>query len=281
MIVPVRNGAASLPALLSSLSAQTLAGDRFEVVVVDNASSDGTAEIAGRHGARVAREPVANRALARNAGAAVAASRLLAFTDGDCVADPGWLEALLAASATAPLVAGEVKLRVGWRPNAIERFEALWRFGQSAWVERDGWAATANLLVHADAFEAIGGFDGSWRHLGEDADLCLRAGAAGYGLRFCPDAVVHHAGERSLIPFVRRCFLHGYSANQAHYRLAAGHRAWREPHDAIRGDGALRRLGQRPERFDRREWRRMAAVARAGYGARVAGSVWAELVHAR
>ena len=58
----------------------------------------------------------------------------------------------------APLVAGDVRVRVREHPNAIERYEAMWRFGQASWV-RQGWAATANLLVHAEAFEAVGGFD--------------------------------------------------------------------------------------------------------------------------
>ncbi|HKP92107.1 MAG TPA: glycosyltransferase family 2 protein [Thermoleophilaceae bacterium] len=280
VIVPVRNGADSLPPLLESIRAQTLARERFEVVVVDNDSSDGTAEVAAAHGARVVEEPVANRSRARNRGAAAAQARLYAFTDADCVADPGWLEALLACAGRAPLVAGEVELRVSEQPNAIERFEALWRFGQSAWVDQ-GWAATANLLVEAEAFEAIGGFDSSWRHIGEDVDFCWRARDAGYGLGFCPDARVGHLAESEPRPFLRRFFLHGYSVNQVFYRWGEGYQAWRRPRPALRGDRALREYGHSPESFDAGEWRRMARLARLGYATRVAGSAWAELSRAR
>jgi glycosyltransferase involved in cell wall biosynthesis len=280
VIVPVRNGARSLPSLLASLEAQTLAKDRFEVIVIDNDSSDGTGEIASRHGAKVVYEPVANRARARNRGASEASGPLYAFTDADCVADPRWLEELLRHAGEAPLLAGEVRLRTRPDPNSIERFEALWRFGQESWV-RQGWAATANLLVHAEAFAAVGGFDPSWRHIGEDVDLCFRARAAGYELAYCSSAIVEHAGERALGPLLRRCFLHGYSVNQAFYRLGAGHRAWRNPAPALLGDRALRQIGHSPERFDPDEWRRMARLARLGYAARVAGSLWAELRHAR
>src|SRR5438270_12505420 len=136
VIVPVRNGAGSLPPLLESLRVQTLPGDRYEVIVVDNDSSDGTAGVAERHGARVVHEPIANRSRARNRGADAARTRLYAFTDADCVAHARWLEALFGSAPTAPLVAGEVELRVSDRPNAIERFEKLWRFGQRAWVEQ-------------------------------------------------------------------------------------------------------------------------------------------------
>jgi GT2 family glycosyltransferase len=280
VIVPARNAAGSLPPLLRSMDAQTLPRERFEVIVVDNDSSDGTAEVAERHGAKVLREPIANRSRARNRGAQAAAASLYAFTDADCAARPGWLEALLGCAGLAPLVAGEVKLRVSRAPNAVERFETLWRFGQSAWVEQ-GWAATANLLVHAEAFEAIGGFDETWRHIGEDVDFCFRARDAGYALGYCPDALVDHDGESELRPFLRRFFLHGYSANQAFYRFGVGHRAWRDPLPALAGDSALRRYGHAPNGFDTAEWRRMARLARAGYAARVAGSVWAEARRAR
>jgi GT2 family glycosyltransferase len=280
VIVPVRNGAESLPPLLRSLDAQTLPRERFEVIVVDNASTDGTAEVAARHGAEVVHEPIANRSRARNRGAAAASTRLYAFTDADCVARPRWLEALLGCADRAPLVAGEVELDVGERPNRIERYERLWRFGQRAWVEQ-GWAATANLLVHAEAFDSVSGFDPSWRHIGEDVDFCWRARDAGHGLGYCPDAVVGHHGESELRPFLRRLFLHGYSVNQVHYRWGAGYQTWRRPRPALWGDRALREIGHAPDAFERAEWRRMARLARLGYAARVAGSAWAELARAR
>jgi GT2 family glycosyltransferase len=280
VIVPVRNGAESLTRLLESLARQTLASDRFEVIVVDNDSSDGTAEVGRRHGAEVVYEPIANRSRARNRGAAAASTSLYAFTDADCVADPRWLEALLDCAGEAPLIAGAVRISTSEDPNALERFEALWRFGQEAWVER-GWAATANLLVEAAAFEATGGFDPTWRHIGEDVDFCLRARAAGHRLSYCPGAAVSHRAERAWRPFMRRFFLHGYSVNQTYHRWGIGYRAWRRPLPALVGDRALREVGHSPDGFEPREWRRMARLARLGYAARVAGSLWADLVRAR
>lgn len=281
VIVPVRNGARSLPRLLSSIEAQSLPRERFELIVVDNASTDATAQIARARGATVVHEPIPNRSRARNRGVRAANTRLYAFTDADCVAEPNWLEALLRCVDRAPLVAGEVRLCVSAAPNAIERFEALWRFGQEAWVREQGWAATANLLVHAEAFAAIGGFDPAWRHIAEDVDFCLRAAAAGYALDFCSEAVVEHLAERELVPLLRRFFRHGYSSNQAVHRLGVGHRAWRDPGPALRGDRVLRSYGREPGGFEPGEWRRMVRLARAGYAVRVAGSMWAELTRAR
>lgn len=280
-MVPVRNGAATLPKLLQSLEAQTLGRERFEVIVVDNCSADGTASVASTHGAYVVSEPIPGRSRARNRGAREARGRRYAFTDADCVADREWLEAFGACADMAPLVAGDVRLLLSERPNAVERFEARWRFGQQAWVEAQGWAATANLLVSADAFEAIGGFDPAWRMGGEDVDFCFRARDAGLKLGFCGRAVVEHEAESRLPPLLRRAFMHGYSINQAFYRLGAGYRAWRDPRPALGGDAALRRFGMTPQAVEPAEWRRLARLARLEYAGRIAGSLWAEASRAR
>jgi GT2 family glycosyltransferase len=276
VIVPVRNGARSLAALLQSLDRQTLARDRFEVIVVANGSADASPQIAAAHGARVLQEPIANRSQARNRGVQAARSRLYAFTDADCVASPRWLEALLACRNAGSVVAGAVELGVSDSPNAIERFERLWRFGQEAWVLQ-GWAATANLLVHREAFEAVGGFETAYRHGGEDADFCLRAGAAGHTLAYCPGAVVRHPGERALGPFLARFFRHGHGSSQVFYRLGQGYRAWRDPVPAVWGDRALRQIGHAPDRFPPQEWQTMVRLARVGYVVRIVGSLWAEV----
>lgn len=280
VIVPVRNGEDSLPALLASIAAQTLERERFELIVVDNASTDQTAELARASGATVVHEPKPNRSRARNAGARAARADVFAFTDADCEADPGWLAAFLACRGAAPLVAGDVRVSTGQPPNAVERFESLWRFGQEHWV-RDGWAATANLLVERSAFEAIGGFDTGWRHIGEDVDFCLRARRKGLALGWCPDAVVSHYAEDELWTMLKRAFFHGYSVNQAWYRIGAGARTWRRPWPAVLGDEALTSLGSSPERFDGAEWKRMRRLARAAYAMRTAGSAWAEIQRAR
>lgn len=273
VVIPVRDGERSLPALLDSLERQSLARERYEVIVVDNASRDATAQLAAARGAQVVTEPVPNRSRARNAGVAHAAAPLLAFTDADCVADEHWLAQLLAARDRAPLVAGRVELQTAAEPNAVERFEKRWRFSQRQWVEM-GWAATANLLVHREAFEQVGGFDPAYRHIAEDADFCIRAQRAGFALAYTPDALVLHDGEAALGPLLRRSFFHGYSANQAHHRLGLGHQAWRAPRAAVASSRALEFFGVADDPS-------LGRMAKATYAARLAGSVWAELRRAR
>jgi hypothetical protein len=93
--------------------------------------------------------------------------------------------------------------------------------------------------------------------------------------------MVEHEGERELGPLLRRCFRHGYSVNQAYYRLGAGYRPWRNPLPAVAGDKARRQFGSSSGSFGSPEWRRMTRIARMGYALRVAGSVWAQVVQAR
>jgi len=175
-------------------------------------------------------------------------------------------------------VAGPVELRAASPPGRCERLELLWRFDQAANVRERGWAASANLGVRRAAFESIGGFDDAYRQIGEDVDLCLRAGAAGLRLAYCADARVNHEAEQALGPILRRAFRHGWSSTQHARRLAgrAGWEYWRHPRPIFAGEWALRRFGADAEMHGD-----LVALARAEYAARVAGSAWAALRRVR
>ena len=91
VIVPVYNAESTLPDLLDSLFNQTHRG--FEIIVVDDCSSDSTAHIAKNYSCCLIRlKENRGPAYCRNIGAKKARGELLVFTDGDCRADPGWLE---------------------------------------------------------------------------------------------------------------------------------------------------------------------------------------------
>jgi glycosyltransferase involved in cell wall biosynthesis len=280
VIVPARDASDTLPALFDSLDRQTLERDAFEVIVIDNASRDDTAAVARARGAVVVEEPQPSRSRARNAGVRAARADLIAYTDADCVATPGWLAALRDALAEHALVAGPVHLTTGQPPNAVERFEGLWRFAQEAGV-KDGWAATANLGIRRSAHEDIDGFDVTYRQGGEDVDYCLRAGAKGHKISYAPDAVIEHYAESELRPMLKRAFVHGYSVHQINRRYGLGYRAWRRPEIVLRSGRSLTQMGLRPDAVPRAEWNRMRELARAYYGMRALGSAWAEIVRVR
>jgi glycosyltransferase involved in cell wall biosynthesis len=196
VVVPARDAAATLGRTISCLASQS--GD-YEVIVVDDGSTDETAELAARAGARVISASGLGSGAARNLGVEAASSDLIAFTDADCFPEPGWLAAGVARLADLDLVAGSV------RPDPTA---ALGPFDRTVWVEREtGLYETANLFIRRSLFERIGGFEPwlsdpgpkrGWTNpeLGEDVWLGWRARRAGARSAFEPRAVVFHAVHR-------------------------------------------------------------------------------------
>jgi glycosyltransferase involved in cell wall biosynthesis len=191
VIVPVRNSAGTIGRALAALASQELDG-RYEVIVVDDDSDDGTTELADRAGGpvKVLRQERRGPSVARNRGAAAAAAPVLAFTDADCFPTPGWLAAGLRAIERADLVQGAVL------PDPETVFLP---FDRTIWVEREtGLYETANLLVRREVFERVGGFE-EWltpeigKSFGEDIWFGWRARRAGASTAFCQEALVHHA----------------------------------------------------------------------------------------
>ena len=191
VIIPTRNCRTSLAATLEAILGQHLEGG-FEVIVVDNGSEDGTAELAASFPSpvRVIGGPNRGPAAARNRGAAEAAGDLFAFTDGDCIPQPDWLAAGVAACGSADLVQGRVRPVLG---------APFGPFDRSIWVESElGLYETANLFVRRRLFERVGGFE-AWfeatadRPFGEDTWLGWRLRRAGARTAYCAEALVEHA----------------------------------------------------------------------------------------
>jgi glycosyltransferase involved in cell wall biosynthesis len=196
VIVPTYNRASTLPALLEALAEQDWPADRFEVIIVDNSSTDDTETVIAAHLTWVPypllyyRKDNRGPAAARNQGVARARGRVLAFTDSDCVPQPGWLSSgVRDVAGGAAIVCGPIT------PIGRRFLEA-----QMAPISRDdGIYPTANLLVRRSAFEGVGGFDEGfgiypWGGLmgGEDTDLAWRIKRSGQRAVFSLGAAVGH-----------------------------------------------------------------------------------------
>jgi len=142
VILPTFNRAASLPLALAALLRQTADPASYEIVVVDNNSTDDTAAVVARHDPRRIRlvaEPRQGLSYARNAGLEAARAPIVAFTDDDVEVAPDWVETTLAVLAREPDVDG-----VGGRVLPA------WEHGRPRWLTRDHWAPLA-LQDHGDS----------------------------------------------------------------------------------------------------------------------------------
>jgi glycosyltransferase involved in cell wall biosynthesis len=236
VIVPTKNGARRLPALFAALAAQTVGADAFEVVLVDDGSTDDTAAVAEAHGARVVRSPRSlGPGAASNLGVEHAATDVIAFTDDDTVPAPDWIEQGLRALDASPsgLVGGHIELLLAEQPT----LPALVDYGrgyldQEAYVA-DGFGATANLWARRDVLRQLGGFNAGAAWQTHDRDFGERARAAGLTLVYAPDAIVAHPTRDRARDLAKVA-----------YRLGLG-AAW------------LRRGSLGPQRETAPEWRRL------------------------
>ncbi len=196
VVVPTRNRSGMLEELLDSLAAQSLDPGRFEVIVVDNGSTDETAALLERKQAevpytlRVHHQQNAGPGTARNRGWQLASAPLVAFTDDDCRATPGWLEALVEAAGRHPdaIVQGRTQMP----PAAVDKVTP---FSRVLEITGPGpYYATCNILYPRELLDRLGGFDESFSEpTSEDTDLGWRARAEGADYAFVDDAVIHHA----------------------------------------------------------------------------------------
>jgi GT2 family glycosyltransferase len=219
VLVPVRNGMPHLLAQLDALSRQTYQG-RWEIVLSDNGSTDDTVRAARAAGSRVPLRVVDSREAVGKAGALATAARsargqFLLFCDADDVVADDWVEQMKVALDRWPAVGGyldEESLNppavLDWRPRSTPG-ELPCPFGLLP------APIGANCGVRREAYEAVGGFDLSFRGAAaEETDLFWRLQLAGYQLGYAPDAVVAYRHRPGLRPLLRQW--RGYGRGRAH-----------------------------------------------------------------
>jgi glycosyltransferase involved in cell wall biosynthesis len=222
VVVPVRNGAARLPALLQALAAQTLDERLFEVIVVDDASSDGTAEIASRSGVGLIRCAMRRGDAARNAGIRSARGTVIAFTDDDCVPAEDWLERGLHAldASGAEFLAGHVHVLLSDSPSTAALLDFARHLDQERCVRQHGFGLTANLWVRRELFARVGLFNERLVG-GGDREFGLRARATSARLVYAPDVRVSHPSRSRARALAKKAFRVGWAAS-VHSRHAEG-----------------------------------------------------------
>lgn len=227
VVVPVRNGAATLTDCLRALTSQSLPRTAYEVIVVDDGSADRSAAVVESFRATLLQQPPQGAAAARNAGIRAAQAHWIAFTDADCIPSRTWLATLLAAVERN----GETE-RLGAAGRTIGHASTT---PAARFVDLSGgldaerhlahphfpFAPSGNVMYRRSALESVGGFDVRFVAY-EACDLHARLSRTHCGtVTFEPRAIVLHRHRASWAAYWRQQANYGRGYGQFLLRYRA------------------------------------------------------------
>ncbi|MBO0711228.1 MAG: glycosyltransferase [Acetobacteraceae bacterium] len=236
VVVCTRNRADLLDQAIASVVAQDFPKSEYEIVVVDNGSSDHTAEVARRYAAqanvRYVLEERVGLSIARNTGWQAASAPIVALFDDDAVARPGWLAAIAGAfrraSGGVGVIGGRVSAiwlapRPAWLADEIAGALTIIDWGPDEKVIADlrrEWLAGANMAAPKAVINEVGGFHPWLDRVGGnllssgDVHLQMRIVRRGYECRYVPDMTIDHLAPPSRLTqawFKKRFYWQGMS----------------------------------------------------------------------
>lgn len=220
IVVPVYNGARTIVRCLDALAVQSVPPDRYEIIVVDDGSTDATAEVVQAWRAAhpqinltLLRQPNGGPAAARNHGAQIAQAPLLLFTDADCAPMPTWLEALAAPFADASVTGAKgayVTEQTGLVPRFVQA-EYEDRYDRMRGQAQIDFIDTYSAAYRREIFLENNGFDPIFTTASvEDQEFSFRLAQKGYRLVFAPEAQVSHLHDSDLWEYFRRKYSIGF-----------------------------------------------------------------------
>ncbi len=213
VVVPVYNGEKYIEACLGALLDQTVPSSDYEIVVVDDGSTDRTAELVSKFPVRYIHQENQGPAKARNVGMEKASGDIVLFTDSDCTAERDWIERMTHPLADGKI--GAVKGAYRTRQKGLtahfaqvefeERYKLLKRHEYIDFVD------TYSAAFRKAAFIEAGGFDSAFPNADhEDTDLSYRLAGMGCKMVFAPEAIVYHEHPDSIWKYFKLKLGRGY-----------------------------------------------------------------------
>ena len=213
VIVPAYQAAGEIGDCARALNEQTVPRQRYEIIVVDDGSTDRTAEVARGYEVQVIRQAHAGPAAARNLGAQAAKGEVLVFTDADCEPDQDWIERMTEPFCDPEIVGAKGVYRTRQK-ELVARFVQLEyedKYDRMARQERIDFVDTYSAAYRRDTFLSNGGFDALFPTASvEDVELAFRLARKGYRLVFVPRATVYHRHNTTVGAYWRRKLGYGY-----------------------------------------------------------------------
>lgn len=225
VIVPAYNAEQTIGSCLDALLQQSVERSSYEIVVVNDGSTDATPSIVADYpSVRLVRQDNSGPGAARNLGAQEARGEILLFTDADCAPAPDWIERMI-----APFQRSDVKI-VGVKGAYLSCQRALTarfvqleyedKYRRMAQFEYIDFIDTYSAGYRRDVFLEHGGFDTNFPTASvEDQEFSFRLAQQGYKMVFVPDARVYHLGHAdTLAKYVRKKSKIGYWKVLVHKR---------------------------------------------------------------
>jgi cellulose synthase/poly-beta-1,6-N-acetylglucosamine synthase-like glycosyltransferase len=207
IIIPTFNGASRIGHCLDALVKQ-LAGRKIDILVVDDGSTDNTAEVVGRYpSVRLISQANSGPAAARNRGASEARGTILLFTDDDCVPMPDWLDAMLEPFKNPDVVGAKGVYRTRQKSLAARfvQIEYEDKYRLMAGLGSIDFIDTYSAAFVRDRFLEMTGYDTSFPvACAEDIELSYRMSARGWIMKFVPAAVVYHTHPDTFSRYLKK-----------------------------------------------------------------------------
>ena len=208
IVVPAFNNERTIAQTLKSLTNLDYPQDKLEIIVVDDASSDSTAEVALRSGAKVIRrEKRGGCAAAKNTGIASAENEVIAFIDSDVTVTKNWLKELVSSfkDPTVGATGGRIRNKFE-KNNALEKFVEYDSYYRTRRVDTKSTPGS-NSAYRKEVFSVVGKLD---PYLGEDPDFSYRVASHGFRVVFNDKAVIYHPFPNTLLAYFKKQVYYGW-----------------------------------------------------------------------